>query len=841
MGVHGLTTYLRGHTRSLSKTIRLPSSSADIIPVVIDGWSFIYHLYQDSRLPWVYGGEYPEFSRVVTQIVEVWIGLGLKIYFVFDGACPDIKIPTVITRLAQSHVQPALLFFRTSAVSRSTARFLHETRILPPLAYSACVYALKELAKTNDALEVHFADEEGDPYSVELAGRVRGYVVGNDSDFVILNAPGYLGYIPLDDMVWESPALEQSLLVDDDGRGDDFQTVLKPKSKKKRDTPTGRGIVPPEGDSDIHLSCTVYHPDLLASHLKIPVTLLPLLGALVGNDFTHSSESDRRSIQSMFFERRLTVVQRIENAAAAMRTVLSPITPRRKSGHQVGSVMDLIDRTVNLLLSRHPVPPSSGEIDNIIDKVVTATLQYAISKREGDASLWQTNICALHDPDDCTLLPMMSRRVLEESDGVEGQTPALIQSAKIRDHYVEAYRSGIFSPKMMDLLDTGTSWPKLFLETPDLEAIACSITRPLRTWIYSILDDSLGLPISEEDINGNEVATESQSQVDDIGGDNEDEDGDELIDVVETDSEEEHVDFLAPLKGELKRLYVSDDDATETDVPVSVVSQRSNRVGNPKVTEYVRRGTRIASEELDVIPLDDLFPSISYTIPEAEPDADETISLVQQPIQERFTVFLRILKSDLPSIRRLAPEYLQPVLAVRWIARCLHQRALETGSNDRENEKWTLHEAKCFFTVLASWTASAPKSDANLATEYPPIQDRNVQLTAQLLSTLETIEHLVQALLLTPLVPSVAHRFSGKLFHSYLSGSSTLPDIKVAQGMWDACQDDLPETFREDRMMKKKEKKLRNVEGVATASVRKNKQAGLTVRSGFSLLAELGE
>lgn len=48
-------------------------------------FSFIYHLYQDPTLSWVYGGDYPDFSFRITQIVEAWIRLGLRIYFVFDG------------------------------------------------------------------------------------------------------------------------------------------------------------------------------------------------------------------------------------------------------------------------------------------------------------------------------------------------------------------------------------------------------------------------------------------------------------------------------------------------------------------------------------------------------------------------------------------------------------------------------------------------------------------------------------------------------------------------------------------------------------------------------------
>jgi hypothetical protein len=135
----------------------------------------------------------------------------------------------------------------------------------------------------------------------------------------------------------------------------------------------------------LSLSVTSYTPQALAEHLDIPVTLLPLLGALVGNDFSKDTEEGSRRIQSLFFSRDLTLCERINKVADIIRTVISP--QKRKAKLQVGSVMDLIERTVNALLSR--LPPSrslgSGETASIIDKVVNATLQYAIPKYGGDA------------------------------------------------------------------------------------------------------------------------------------------------------------------------------------------------------------------------------------------------------------------------------------------------------------------------------------------------------------------------------------------------------------------------------------------------------------------------
>src|SRR5258705_7436231 len=49
--------------------------------------SFIYEVYEQSRLPGVYGGEYGDFHDLVQSVVRAWIQVGFKLYFVFDGTC----------------------------------------------------------------------------------------------------------------------------------------------------------------------------------------------------------------------------------------------------------------------------------------------------------------------------------------------------------------------------------------------------------------------------------------------------------------------------------------------------------------------------------------------------------------------------------------------------------------------------------------------------------------------------------------------------------------------------------------------------------------------------------
>ena len=706
-----------------------------------------------------------------------------------------------------------LLFFRTSPAARATSRSLHETCIIPPLLYATCINALENLRSTSDALELHFADEEGDPYAVELAGRVGGYVVGNDSDFVILNTEGYLGYIPLAEMVWQASGLDDIPTIQDEDA--EFQTVRK-KSKRRptNSSMAGMGLLPPDTGNELILSFITYNPVTLADHFKLPVTLLPLLGAFVGNDYSKQSESHRRNIQSLFFDKKLSSAQRIDHTAAVMRGVLSPTTPKRKSTHQVGSVMDLIDRTVTALLSRLTNAMGSGEVDAIIDKVVEATLRYALVKYSGDIpgkdGLWPSGICALHPPESCRILPMFSRKLIAQHQD-SGQEDASLFA--IREKYLQSYRSGLFSPKSMDVLSTGTFWPRLFLENPDLETVGRSIGQPVRIWVYAIVNDAVGLLDDADD----EDDSNASSQIDD-------EDEDELIDVVESDGEgTDGADYLAPLKGELRRLHTSEDEATEP--PASIASSgRPNRSRPAVITEYLRRGVRIAEEPVEVVPLHDLLPGISLS----SFAAIDAPPLLLRSQDDRLTVFLRTVDCDIPSVRALSSQHLVSVLAVRWIARILSRRARETGSKEREKERWTMNEARCFLASFAWSTAREYDSQR----EPPPIVDRHVQLMAQYLMALEAINQLSEVLLLTERAPSTAHLFSGKLCHEFLTQIHPLEDAVIPSSLWAVATEGLSDDYQEERP--KKAKKTKKERGPALPSSAKP-------TTGTSLFALLGD
>ncbi|KAH9073090.1 PIN domain-like protein [Lactarius deliciosus] len=710
MGVHGLATYLRENQRKLSTPLVLSqerSKSEATIPLVVDGWSFINELHNQSRLPWVYGGEPVEFRDLVTQVVRAWISVGLRPNFVFDGPYHRSKFATSTIRVEQSAIQHSLLFFRTSSLSRASPRFLRENSILPPLYYVATLEALRSLG---DAVQIYMADDEGDPFAVELAGQLRGYVTGRDSDYVILNVEGYAGYIPMDQMVWSVDSQgkkEESQIQDDAG----FVVSQRNKAKKQGSDPHAQGIISPDTNDALSLSCVVYHPRALAAHLQIPLSLLPLLSALIGNDFT----ADRRSTSKLFYERNMTAPQRITRVASVL-----------KLRHQITGVVDF-----SLLIRPAAVGP--GEREGIVEKTVEAALRYAIPKnQDGDRRLKEpTSSCAL--PRWCLSRPNESWE-------------------RIRSLYISAYRHANFSPGLMDILSTGAAWPELFLENPDLETVVRSLGRPIREWVYALLDDGTGLLGDDIDTGGNGL---EESTV------NEESDEDEVIDVYsDTDEDIGTVNPLAPLQGALEKL------STGTTIPPSTVTSSvaptSRRALPRHVIEHTRRGTRHVEEPVSPLPVQ-LW------------DEDP-----------RLNAFLRALGSDTPLVKALPPEQLMAAVSLRWIVRRLADRADEAGSStQRQREKWTIKEGQAFLASF-SWP-SLPN--------YSTSSRVSIQLTAQILATFDAIEMLCQSLLLTSRVPNRTYLFSGKAFHRCLAGSGEHIGARIPSGLWDACVGGLDGTF----------------------------------------------
>jgi hypothetical protein len=383
----------------------------------------------------------------------------------------------------------------------------------------------------------------------------------------------------------------------------------------------------------------------------------------------------------------------------------------------------------------------------------------------------------------------------------------------------------------MDILSTGTFWPKFFLENPDVENIARSIGRPIREWVYAILEDAVGLPEVPEEI---EDLNEEQSDAPQV-----DDDEDELIDVVEEDSEDDGVDLLAPLRGELQKLRAPDE---ESEIPASTSSRsRSHASPRPRyITEYVRRGTRVAPEDVTVPNLGKLLASsVLYG------DCGENWTpLPLKSHSERMSVFLHALRSSTAAVKELPNDQLMSALVLRWVVQIMHLRALESPSKERENEKWTKSEA-C--AVLAFYMSHGHNLDARI-TPNPPgasehnvvsaasMNDRSIQLMAQVLMAIESIQQLSQVLLVSERVPVRVHILSGQSFHTFLAQKGSNCRDSLPQGLWEACMEDIGEAFAEERPVRVKKSKVKANQ--AESAVQNAVRVG-TRGSQFGLLAHL--
>lgn len=264
---------------------------------------------------------------------------------------------------------PSNIFFRTSAQRRNEATFLRDNRIIPPLMTAVCASTLQDLG-----VPCIWADSEADVRCVELAGQLKCCVLSKDSDFSILNAEGYGGYVPLDRVVWEYRDNSTPVADDEDGW---LPATTKSKHKKtkpaKDNTLLHFGLSPPTSDAILAIRLVIHHPDRLAQHLKIPVTFLPLLSSLVGNDFVPKSVRDR--FQG---SKKKSPTDFIDHVAGHLRNVLDAGRDKRskvwkrvaKNMESKGeasaprpSVATLIQTAIQELLVR---PATGEEVDGMV-------------------------------------------------------------------------------------------------------------------------------------------------------------------------------------------------------------------------------------------------------------------------------------------------------------------------------------------------------------------------------------------------------------------------------------------------------------------------------------------
>lgn len=145
----------------------------------------------------------------------------------------------------------------------------------------------------------------------------------------------------------DTPSPNSSSLTD----GDDslFQVVTRRKQGAKlkvKDSglELGSGPLPPSShvQSDLSLVLTVYEPATFADYVSLPPTLLPLFGALIGNDYASFH----------FFRSSLAPAARVKRVADTLTSVLKDAQSgnakkvRKVERGSQGSVIDVIGRYI---------------------------------------------------------------------------------------------------------------------------------------------------------------------------------------------------------------------------------------------------------------------------------------------------------------------------------------------------------------------------------------------------------------------------------------------------------------------------------------------------------------
>ncbi|KZT37720.1 hypothetical protein SISSUDRAFT_1120092 [Sistotremastrum suecicum HHB10207 ss-3] len=463
-----LPAYLRRYREQLGENheSQIESTISTRHEFVLDGTSFISFLWSASALPWVYGGEYAAFARIVSGVLEGLMSCGIRTHLVFDGPTRSVDIQRSIKHTVDTQIGPSVLFHRTSQVARSSARFLNESSILPPLCYEACIAALDTLSY--DCARYH-AEGDTKRFCVELASKLNGFVAGSNSELVFYTTTGYQGYIPLDSLSWILPTKHDEILDQNDPDPAQFMVVNRGKKHK----PVARGISPPPSDC-IGISFFAYQPSRLAKKLSLPPTALSLLGAFLGNQLSNALPVNLYRQHFQKHHNDVIYVASVIEAALSSKARQKPL-----------SGFILIRNVIDTLMWR-PELLSSSDHDTMTSVIVDCTLQYVIEQPLGGPaqSLWPTKLCPLHPIDSC---PLSLLKLIPGTSSESSLDSHHSLYSKAILSYIDAYWKGNLSPNIINLFDCGTFWPIIFLENPDQESCQVTVGRGIRLEIYKIL------------------------------------------------------------------------------------------------------------------------------------------------------------------------------------------------------------------------------------------------------------------------------------------------------------------------------------------------------------------
>jgi hypothetical protein len=736
------------------------------------------------------------------------------------GASPPEKHDTLVSRL-QSQISTARLFYTTSPTSRSTPGFSRSEVILPPLASQTFIHALERLG-----VDTHFVPlGEADGAVVALADRLGAYILGQDSDFLILiGGPGagrVKGYVPLDMIMWiESPhegvsSAGTATQSRDEQSGGEWET-----RHNRRETHRQSHLLPPPSLTNPSLVITAIPPVALRQRLRLPASLLPLFASLCGNDYTPPSASE------YLFEPGLRTTGRIEKVARVLREVLfNPHGGSPRNSHSASTSENAGDHAVELVkkvIKRLAVRDFShdGALPELVEAIIEATFQYALPLGVECCELYP--FCGELDPAGC-------QTSASRTDSAP-VTPTASTSTSFHDQNQSQSQSqnvGTHGPKGLATREYAKAQRRGMLNS-----ITHAWAYPDRMYLWTVLEDPSGASlkageglrgvrqaaylIAEEGFGGLRWADEHSEQ----GEQHEDakptqENGDQQAtsercngDVLPQQREQERSQEAEnPELIDLLGVHVGASAGGTSETLQGVGETKGSPASTPprrSVTEYVRHSSRVSGFRLDLPPL-----------------PDRPIPLALESLDVSLAAYLAPLRSDIPAIRAL-PPHLHPLVAIVRLS--VLDAASRADGKSGESAMWRRSDVeavlKCGIGSYAQWTREwkgrkshdQPPADPSGSSSsgggvlFPLLTTRNAGIVAQISAAMTDSLYLAQSLLLLPEKrntniekdpPRLTHLtpfvfFNGSTLHNVLNGRTPSPQTgfewgEKEQGVWKEC------------------------------------------------------
>ncbi|ORX34024.1 hypothetical protein BD324DRAFT_638071 [Kockovaella imperatae] len=694
MGVRGLATFIKDNRQSLcsyrqfSEDVAGPSSR---IPIVIDAWGLVFQLYL-SCLPWASGGEYLRFSRLIKRFVDAWRKVGLEPVIVFDGTAPSAKHATIISRLERSFTISAL-FYTTSVESRSRPSFSRSEAILPPLALHTFIHTVESLK-----VKTHFTPfGEADGIIVAIANDLGGYVLGQDSDFLIFMAgPGaenVRGYCPLDFVEWRDKSPPSTPKVD----AEEWTVASSKKALgSHRQTP----LLPPSNAVSPILTLGVVSATAFRQRFRLPPSHFALLASIVGNDYTPQHFSNK------LFASRYNAgkgSEKIELVARIIREAhFGPSAVKERQASAGDQAVFLITKVIGRLCSESGLHTHQSTISDMVNTIIDATLQYVLPSTVACCEAYP--FCGQTSHTGCR-----SEQSISAAQKAYAHAQQVGRIASVVNWYL--------SPDRLYLL-TG-------LEDPSEPSYAnTDRNRNIRQRAYRIVEHGLG-DFCWPDPTEAEIAAVKEDRA-----------ARELLIVdAEDESSGSETDLSLDAKPASEGQTMVDDEHDAKDLldgeAVDVVVPPSRTL-----TEYTRQGStfKLVGQQVPLPPR-----------PEGRPDA-------LHPLDFRIQRFLELIECASPKISGLPRQYHPLAVSIRLCVLDAYDRSGIKGSGSWRRSEVEAVLRACIGT-FAGWQRDSKvdrsKHDSDEG-QYPVLETRSSKIVGQLTVAMSVCHWLAQALLLVP-------------------------------------------------------------------------------------------